>query len=262
MNRALVLLTACIALGAATGANGAAAQDAGDGMDAEARGLYSAGEVAFAQGRFENAMTYFQQAYDLSHRPELLYNVGMAADRLRHDDEALAAFERYLAELPDAANRAEVERRVAVLREAIASHAAEDDADESSEVDAGASHHEPAATAPSAGPGAGPWVVLGVGAAAAVAGGVLMGLAVADVALVENAPPASTWSSVRDAYGRSEAESIAGAVLLGVGGAAMIGGLVWAVVPAGPATAAGADRAAVTLEIAPAPGGLNVRGSF
>src|SRR5262245_1460475 len=95
----------------------ARAQDAAEpevaGLDAEAHALYDAGEVAFHEERFENALDYFQRAYELSHRPELLYNVGTTADRLRHDEEALAAFEQYLAELPTTRNRGEVESRIA-----------------------------------------------------------------------------------------------------------------------------------------------------
>lgn len=88
--------------------------------DAEARGLFEAGRAAFVDGRFEDARDYFQRAYELSHRPELLYNLGTAEDRLRNDHEALAAFERYLAALPDAANATEVHARVEVLRAEVA----------------------------------------------------------------------------------------------------------------------------------------------
>ena len=51
--------------------------------------------------------------------PELLYNVGQAADRLRMDHEALAAFRLYLKKLPDADNRREVENRVHALEERL-----------------------------------------------------------------------------------------------------------------------------------------------
>jgi tetratricopeptide (TPR) repeat protein len=91
--------------------------------DEEARGLYSAGAAAFAAGRYDDALGYFQHAYELSHRPGLLYNVGQAADRARHDEVALRAFEEYLEVLPDAPNRTEIEGRIRVLRTAVAAHA-------------------------------------------------------------------------------------------------------------------------------------------
>jgi tetratricopeptide (TPR) repeat protein len=88
--------------------------------DREARAIYEAAVVAFDEGRFEDALRLFRRAYELSERAELLFNVGTAADRLRYNEEALEAFEAYLAARPDADNRANVEARIAVLRRAIA----------------------------------------------------------------------------------------------------------------------------------------------
>lgn len=102
--------------------------------DEEARLLFEAGARAFNDGRFEVALARFREAYDLSHEPALLYNIGQAADRVRMDREALEAFERYLVEMPDAENRREVEGRVAALRRILgastspAGDAAEDSA--------------------------------------------------------------------------------------------------------------------------------------
>lgn len=88
--------------------------------DDEARGLYSAGVAAFSAGRYEDALGYFQRAYELSHRAHMLYNIGHAADRARRDEIALDAFERYLAGVADIENRAEIEGRIRVLRAAVA----------------------------------------------------------------------------------------------------------------------------------------------
>ena len=98
----------------------AAGQDAGDELrDEEARQLFEAGRLAFTAGRFESALHSFERAHELSDRALLLYNIGTCYDRLRRDRQALETFRRYLAEVPDAANRAEVEARVAVLEDAI-----------------------------------------------------------------------------------------------------------------------------------------------
>lgn len=88
--------------------------------DTEARALFEQGRTAFGEARFADALDLFRRAHTLSGRHALLYNIGQSADRLRLDREALEAFERYLAEVPDAENRVEVETRVAVLRETIA----------------------------------------------------------------------------------------------------------------------------------------------
>ncbi len=91
-----------------------------DYRDKAARGLFEAGSVAFEEGRYEEALGHFQQAYQLSpNRHLLLYNVGSSFDRLRKDREALENFEKYLQLNPTAQNRAAVESRVKVLRDAI-----------------------------------------------------------------------------------------------------------------------------------------------
>lgn len=92
--------------------------------DHDARVAFESGHLAFAEGRYDDALVDFTRAYDLSRRAELLYNIGLAADRLRRDEEAIAAFEAYLAALPEAENRAEVQRRLRALRDAVAAEAA------------------------------------------------------------------------------------------------------------------------------------------
>ena len=88
--------------------------------DEEARRLFEAGNVAFADGTFEAALSLWQRSYELSERPQLLYNIGTAADRLRRNEVALEAFRGYLGALPDASNASEVRRRVEVLEAEVA----------------------------------------------------------------------------------------------------------------------------------------------
>lgn len=157
--------------------------------DREARSLFEAGRTAFEDGRFEDARSYFERAHELSGRAELLYNIGSAEDRLRHDEAAIEAFEGYLAALPDAANRTEVEARIAALRAAVAERAAlENAAASGGEIEA-APPSEPVH-------GGGPtlvwtWVA---GAAALAFGGVAIG----------------TWVAANDAYGALERGCLAG----------------------------------------------------
>lgn len=94
-----------------------------DAHDEEARAVFAAGETAFGDARYEDALGYFQRAYELSDRPVLLYNVGVAADRLRRDEVALDAFERFLSLVAEHPRRRDVEARVIVLRAAIAERA-------------------------------------------------------------------------------------------------------------------------------------------
>lgn len=83
-----------------------------------AKALFEAGKTAFDAGQYEEALDSWLRAYRYSERPQLLYNLGLAADRLRRDEDALGYYERYLRELPDAENRVEARNRIAALRRA------------------------------------------------------------------------------------------------------------------------------------------------
>jgi tetratricopeptide (TPR) repeat protein len=87
--------------------------------DQEARELFGLGKQAFDEGRFERALKYFKDAYELSHRAGLLSNIGTVLDRLRRDQEALDAYQSYLAQVPDAANRPLIEERIRIIQAAM-----------------------------------------------------------------------------------------------------------------------------------------------
>lgn len=88
--------------------------------DAAAREYFEAGRVAFDQADYESALTYFRHAYRTSGRGELLYNIAVAADRLRRDQEALEAFEQYLDRTEKPVRESEVRTRIEALRKSIA----------------------------------------------------------------------------------------------------------------------------------------------
>ena len=112
-----------------------------EGADDEARVLFDLGRTAFNEGRNRDALQYFQRSHALSRRPQLLYNIGQVADRLREDELALESFEKYLEGVPDAKNRPAVESRIVALREAIERY-------EKSRAPAPAPPPEPSAEAP------------------------------------------------------------------------------------------------------------------
>ena len=88
----------------------------GHQRDAQARAEFRAGKQAYDAADFRSAWRHFREAYLLSERPELLYNIGQAADRMEMKEQALAAFEMYLGSLPNAENAEEVRQRIAALR--------------------------------------------------------------------------------------------------------------------------------------------------
>ncbi|MEM9193932.1 MAG: tetratricopeptide repeat protein [Myxococcota bacterium] len=160
----------CVLVGALLAASPAVAQDAalGNTNDEAARRIYALGTEAFEAERFSEAANYYQRAYDLSPRAELLFNLGAAQQRAGAIPEAVAAFERFLEETPDAhPQRPEAEARLSALRLRLAE--AQTVEEESVPV---ATSRE--ATSTAEGPGAAPWVLV-IGGSAAAIGGVGVG---------------------------------------------------------------------------------------
>ena len=106
------------------GAVPAVAQETPD--DAAAREYFERGRAAFEQADYEGALVFFRHAYRLSGRAELQYNIGVAADRLQREQEALEAFQHYLEETESPTREAEVRGRIEALQESIDERAATD----------------------------------------------------------------------------------------------------------------------------------------
>jgi hypothetical protein len=93
---------------------------AADPSEEAARKHFMAG-VAYLQDqegeRYEEAYAEFKAAFELSHSPKVLGNIGLCAMKLERDGEAVAAYTRYLAEVPDIDpdERAQIARDVETL---------------------------------------------------------------------------------------------------------------------------------------------------
>ncbi|MBW2463384.1 MAG: hypothetical protein JRH11_17165 [Deltaproteobacteria bacterium] len=98
-----------------------AAADAADAAENEtrARQLFADARDAYSAGRYAEAVAGFEQALELSGMGALYYNIGLAHDRLRHDQEAVEAYGHYLEETPDTGKRAEVEARIAAIERSL-----------------------------------------------------------------------------------------------------------------------------------------------
>lgn len=211
-----VLVVAAVAV-VTTGltAAGARAQEGEpeDPRTAQARALFEAGRVAFEAASYEDALRHFRDAFELSGRTALLYNIGVAADRLRRDREALEAFERYLAEAPaDSPQRPDVEVRVRVLREQLTRPGAPPDArpargGDRPEVLAG-------------------WAMTIGGAVVLATGVVFLGVGESEASTVANAPEGTPWPDVAGAADRADWMRVSGWVLGGAGLALAAVGLV------------------------------------
>lgn len=111
---------ACVAALVVVGFVAASAQGQEATDDAAGRAYFERGREAFENAEYESALIYFRHAYQLSGRGELQYNIGVAADRLQREEEALEAFERYLDETKDPTREEEVRERIEALEQSIA----------------------------------------------------------------------------------------------------------------------------------------------
>jgi hypothetical protein len=83
--------------------------------EAEARGAFARGKQAYDAGEFDTAAQAFQEAYALSKRPGLLYNLYLAYRDANRQADAAEALRSYLALDPAVPNRPQLEARLKAL---------------------------------------------------------------------------------------------------------------------------------------------------
>jgi tetratricopeptide (TPR) repeat protein len=252
----LVLAVMCSCLVSTSGVAAQSSQSR-DARIAQAKKAFAAGTRAYANGEFKTALTSFQRAYDLTDSPDLLYNIATVSDRMRRDEEALEAYEGYLEARPKSADREHVESRIDVLRAAIEARGrAELDAEieaRNAAIEAAARVKAERPLTQHVGPGPGPWITIGVGSAAVVTGAILVGLGQRDQKNVESAAPGSSYAMVQEMADRGPRRSKAGVALMAVGGAGLIGGIIWQLT-------GGHEEAMPEVSIGPT--GISVKGTF
>ena len=91
-----------------------------DLTDQQARSHYVVGRAMYEAGRFAEAASEFQQAYDLSHRAQLLYNLYIAYRDSSQLVRARDALRQYLAEVTEVPNRLHLLSRLEALETQIA----------------------------------------------------------------------------------------------------------------------------------------------
>lgn len=82
--------------------------------DARARRLFLVGDGLYAQGRYEEAIATFEEAYALSPRPLLLFNLANAQERAGRWADARDSLARYLPDAPEG-ERAAIAQRIESL---------------------------------------------------------------------------------------------------------------------------------------------------
>lgn len=252
---ALALSTAGVASAQSDGSSSATSGDA--------QRLYMRAAAAYGDERYAEAALLFAQAYEFLGEASLLYNLGLARERAGDVAGAIEAYERYLADAPDASERTDVERSLETLRrqEVLEEELARRDSDDASDDDAEMNVPVPAASTPDAAGGTAtgplPWIVAGTGVA-----GVAVGIALGAVAQ-SSYDAARTEPTHRRAteLERSANELGTGAnVALAVGGTLALGGVIWGIVELVTAGGPRPDERALRLDVGP--GTIVVAGSF
>jgi tetratricopeptide (TPR) repeat protein len=82
----------------------------------EAREHYEQAVAHYNLDEFAPALAEFREAYRLKPDPSFLFNIAQCHRKLGDTDAALDFYRKYLRSLPDAPNRADVERMIADLR--------------------------------------------------------------------------------------------------------------------------------------------------
>ncbi|MGE0784865.1 MAG: tol-pal system YbgF family protein [Sandaracinaceae bacterium] len=183
---ALALATAAMSATHAVAQDQAATEDEG-----EARMHFRLGRAYYDSGRFAEAAREFETAYELSQRPALLHNMYVAYRDAGDVADAIRALREYLRRVPDAEEHEQLTARLEVMVRTASEQGVDVEASGTVERrprDASASTGESASgssaassSSPSSGgtwtPG---WIVLGVGAAAVIAGAITGGLALGE----------------------------------------------------------------------------------
>ncbi len=129
-----------------------------------AKAHFLAGSAYYEQANYADAVKEFNEAHRLSHRADLLYNISVCYERLGRWDDAIASLQQYLAERPDAPDRAVIESRMANYRERRAQEQARLSAATPPPVNA-----PPPVVAPTRPRHVASWIVGGIGAGLLVA---------------------------------------------------------------------------------------------
>jgi tetratricopeptide (TPR) repeat protein len=174
----------------------ACAEDAGgisEGQRAAGEALLASGKAAFRAGNYMEALHSFQQALARLGRPAIYEDIGDAAARLGDHQRSLDAYREYLGAISNAADRADVEKKIKVQQRAVAEAGGGTKAPDLSPTAAASTTGDAASPEPTPEPGApGPakssgggelwWLWAGIGAA-------VVGTVIAAVVVTSSSDP-------------------------------------------------------------------------
>ncbi|MFK7998251.1 MAG: hypothetical protein AB8H86_01595 [Polyangiales bacterium] len=169
-----------------------------DSADAAALTHFHDARSLYDRGAYREALIQFRASYALSRRAVLFYNYSLCYQRLREYSDAVNFLERYLLEVVNIPNRADLELRLRGLRDAA------EDAREAEREDEGGVH--PAA-----------WASLGVAAAGGLMAAIAGPMALSERSRLDEQPCALTSTCDASALRRRARFTDVGIGLAGLG---------------------------------------------
>jgi len=246
--------------------------------------VFLSGKGFLDESNYDKAISYFKDAYSIDCSVHaILPIIATAYERKGDKQSAVGALQEYLKRVPNAPDHEVIERRIKNLQDQIAQEKATAAAVPTASTPPVASTAAPTATATTPAPTAtaeptstataapttegghsvAPWIVVGVGGAAVVAGVVLFAVGAGDVSTAEQKCP--DHHNCNDVNAQNTGNTgrtleTAGVVAGAVGVAAVAGGLLWHFLetPGAPST----TGATVTPVVAPGYAGVGLGGRF
>ena len=77
---------------------------------------YTKATKLFKNSEYKIAEEEFKQAYNLSQKPNILYNLAICNEKIQNRDKAIAYYQLYLEEMPDASDKQSVQKKIQDLR--------------------------------------------------------------------------------------------------------------------------------------------------
>ena len=245
---------------AETEAEGEADGDAAPAPDERARAYFVLGRSAYDAGNYEEAITQFERAYELSQRSDLLFNLYQGHHRAGNLAPAVDYLERYLEEgSPDDLQRGTLTERLTNLRQQLEQQQAQE-AREAEEAERRRQEEleQTRAAAQSHSMRNAGIAVLSIGVAAGAMFGVFAGLAAKeDGDLEDTCSPVCSGDEVSKLRSFNRGADVS----LGLAGVGIVTGVVLLLVA--PSSDGGSDeRARVQPLLGPTTAGLGLEGRF
>jgi hypothetical protein len=239
-----------------------------------AQGAFAAGQGSFNEADYATAITYWRDAYRRDCTAHaLLLNLARAYELKSDRSEAVNALETYLQRKPDDPGADQIRRRIENLKAQIAASAPPPTPTTPSPATTTTSTMPPPPPPDSGDKGRGrsavPLVVAGAGGVLAVVGTIVLVGGISKESEAEDACPQRVGcdNAIAEKGNEGRSQQRTGGIVLGVGAAAAIGGVIWYFVqpPSGGGRMSHQNtpqRAGVTPVIGPGFAGLSLAGRF